>query len=108
MWVWIPLLQLNFSYRTCFEQGVPWHSGNYRVYIHSENAYVTWEEHTVTIILVENDKIFQDDKAITNAFINYFTNVTHSVGLKKKNIGLEKLFSKIVENFQKFWEFKED
>ena len=22
---------LNFRYRTCFEQGVPWHSGNYRV-----------------------------------------------------------------------------
>ena len=27
---------LNFRFRTCFEQGVPWHSGNYRVLIHSE------------------------------------------------------------------------
>ena len=27
---------LNFRYRTCFEQGVPWHSDKYRVQIHSE------------------------------------------------------------------------
>ena len=27
---------LNFKYRSCFEQGVPWHSGNYRPWIHSK------------------------------------------------------------------------
>ena len=27
---------LNFKFRSCFEQGVPWYSGNYRVWIHSE------------------------------------------------------------------------
>ena len=27
---------LNFMVHACFEQGVPWHSGNYRVWIHSE------------------------------------------------------------------------
>ena len=27
---------LNFRFRACFEQGVPWHSGNFRVWIHSE------------------------------------------------------------------------
>ena len=27
---------LNFRFRNCFEQGVPWHSGNYRMWIHSE------------------------------------------------------------------------
>ena len=26
----------NFRFRVCFEQGVPWHSGNYKVWIHSE------------------------------------------------------------------------
>ena len=26
---------LNFRFRTCLEQGVPWHSGNYRIWIHS-------------------------------------------------------------------------
>ena len=34
---------LNLKFHACFEQGVPWHSGNYRVWIHSENAYVTWQ-----------------------------------------------------------------
>ena len=29
---------LNFIFRTCFEQGVPWYSGNYRVLIHSETC----------------------------------------------------------------------
>ena len=29
---------LNFIFRTCFEQGVPRHSGNYRVWIHSETS----------------------------------------------------------------------
>ena len=27
---------LNFRFRTCFKQEVPWHSTNYRVWIHSE------------------------------------------------------------------------
>ena len=27
---------LNFRYRTCFEHGVPWQSGNYGVQIHSK------------------------------------------------------------------------
>ena len=27
---------LNFRYRACFGQGVPWYSGNYRVLIHSK------------------------------------------------------------------------
>ena len=27
---------LNFRFRACFKQGVPWHSGNYSVWIHSE------------------------------------------------------------------------
>ena len=27
---------LSFRFRTCFKQGVPWHSGNYRLRIHSD------------------------------------------------------------------------
>ena len=46
------------------------------------------------------DKILQDDKATANTFINYFTDVTDYLGLKKKTIGLEKPLSKIVENFR--------
>ena len=33
---------LNFRFCACFEQGVPWHSGNYRVWIHSEMR--TWHD----------------------------------------------------------------
>ena len=32
---------LNFRYHACFGQGAPWHSDNYRVYIHSK----TWMWH---------------------------------------------------------------
>ena len=31
-------IYLNVRYRACFEQGVFWHSGNYRVWIHSEKV----------------------------------------------------------------------
>ena len=43
---------LNFRFHACFEQGVPWHSGNYRVWIHSETHSVRWQEHAVNIIAV--------------------------------------------------------
>ena len=36
---------LNFRFCNCFEQGVPWHSGNYRVWIHSETR--TWHDKTI-------------------------------------------------------------
>ena len=44
--------QLIFEFRSCFEKGVPWHSGNYRVWIHSEPR--TW-----------HDKNVQSDKVIS-------------------------------------------
>ena len=36
---------LNFRFRVCFEQVVPWHSGNYRVWIHSETG--TWHDKNI-------------------------------------------------------------
>ena len=36
---------LNFRFHACFEQGVPWHSGNYRVWIHSETR--TWHDKNI-------------------------------------------------------------
>ena len=59
-----------------------------------------------TIILVENEKKSQDEKAIANTFNNYFTDVTHSLGLKEKNIGLENTLSKIVKNSRNFESIK--
>ena len=39
-WLWFEsrCSHLIFRYSTCFEQGVRWHSGNYRVWIHSETC----------------------------------------------------------------------
>ena len=44
---------LNFRYRACFEQGVPWDSGNYRVWIHSQKR--TWHDKNIQswTILIE-------------------------------------------------------
>ena len=42
---------LNFRFRNCFEEGVPWHWGNYRV-DSLWNAYVTWQEHTVLTLAI--------------------------------------------------------
>ena len=36
---------LNFTFRACFEQGDPWHSRNYRVWIHSEMR--TWHDENI-------------------------------------------------------------
>ena len=36
---------LNFRFRASFELGVPWHSGNYRVWIHSEAR--TWHDKNI-------------------------------------------------------------
>ena len=59
-----------------------------------------------TIILVEDEKILQEEKAIAITFNNYFTDATHSLGLKKKNIGLENSLSKIVKTFRNFESIK--
>ena len=53
----VPRITKNMSLeRHCFEQGVPWHSGIHRMYIHSETHM--WHDndgHTVRI-----KKIFLD------------------------------------------------
>ena len=36
---------LNFRFRVCFEQRVSWHSGNYKVWIHSETR--TWHDRNI-------------------------------------------------------------
>ena len=38
-------IHLNFRYRACFEEGILWHSGNYRVHIHSEMC--TWHDSNI-------------------------------------------------------------
>ena len=36
---------LNLKFRACFEQGVPWHSRNYRVFIHFQGR--TWHDQNI-------------------------------------------------------------
>ena len=47
-------------------------------------------------------KILQGQKATANTFNNFFTELTHSLGLKNKNIGLENIYSRIVKNVRNF------
>ena len=42
--------RLNFWFRACFEKGVPWYSGNYRVWIHSETR--AWHVTAYSILFV--------------------------------------------------------
>ena len=51
-------------------------------------------------------QIFQDGKAFASTFNYYFTDVIHSFGLKKKNVGLKNTISKIVKNFRNFQSIK--
>ena len=44
-WVRLPLLSLKLGYHACLEQGVPWHSGDYWVWIHSEIR--TWHDKNI-------------------------------------------------------------
>ena len=36
---------LSFRFRACFEQGVPWYLGNYRVWVHFETR--TWHDKNI-------------------------------------------------------------
>ena len=40
---------LNLRFLACFVQGVPWHSGNYRVWIHSEAC--TWRDKNIQLYI---------------------------------------------------------
>ena len=53
------------------------------------------------IILVEDDKNLTERKSYCKHFIVSHTDITHSLGLKKKNIGLQNTLSKIVKTFEK-------
>ena len=55
-WIWYgcgfdsSCSKLNFKFHACFEQGVPWHSGNYSAWIHSETR--TWHYKNIPLFLV--------------------------------------------------------
>ena len=47
---------LNSRYRASFEQGVPWYSGNYRAWIHSETH--TWYDNDIQSYLSCFNKVY--------------------------------------------------
>ena len=59
---------LNFKFHACFEQVVPWHSGNCRVWIHSETR--TWHDKSIQSIWDSNMRISFWKKSIFYYFIS--------------------------------------
>ena len=47
---------LNFRYRTCLEQGVPWHSCYYKVWIHSK--MLTWHDNNMLKFFFKSQENF--------------------------------------------------
>ena len=80
---------LNFRFSAGFEQGVPWHSGNYSV-DSPWNTHVTWQKHTVSYqyvmkIYIDTEvKGIQDEKiqrpqvaAVTTSLRYYSQKILH-------------------------------
>ena len=65
---------LNFRFRTCFEQGFSWHSGNYRMWIHSETY--TWHDNNIHSV-----KISLSAFMCANAFLYFVMSYFFSVKL---------------------------
>ena len=60
---------LNFRFRACFEQGVPWHSGNYRVWIHPETR--TWHDKNIQYDFLVFYQVFLSRQVKRCAIITY-------------------------------------
>ena len=73
---------LNFRFHACFEQGVPWHSGNYRVWIHSETR--TWHDKNIQYSPISSLSIFR------KIFEKYRYNRIYSFLCKHKLINTNK------------------
>ena len=72
---------LNFRFRTCFGQGYPWHSGNYRVRIHSKMR--TWHDKNIQLkiclffleLIFMNSYIWKLGESWYRSFTNFATNI---------------------------------
>ena len=60
---------LNFRFRACFEQGVLWHSGNYRVWTHPETR--TWHDKNIQYDFLEFYQVFLSRQVKRCAIITY-------------------------------------
>ena len=65
---------LNFRYYTCFKQGVPWHSGNYGVWIHFEKSI--WHDNNI-----QSTRIYSTGGWVTWPFSSSFLVVRITPGI---------------------------
>ena len=102
-WLWVRarLQSLNLRYRACFEQGVPWHSGIYRVWIHSE----TREWHDKNTQLIDCVNIWKTSEAANLVFQWIF--VLNSVKHNFFPVSIENLFTWIKAKVQSIGNCKE-
>ena len=63
----ILLQSLKLQIMCCFEQDVPWHLGNYRVYIHSETC--TWYKNIQSLMYIKKSKASKIDPSGTPASV---------------------------------------
>ena len=88
----VQLRHLNLRFRACFEQGVPWHSGNCRVWIHSETR--TWHDKNIQSSLGSLPRInislfllstFREE-LLRNPLLLHFNQIQHHFTLKNLNM----------------------
>ena len=58
---------LKFMFRDCFEEGVPWHSGNYRVWVNSKTR--TWHDKNMSL-MSHTDKFSEPCKSTCKVWLN--------------------------------------
>ena len=86
---------LNFRFRACFEQGVPWHSGNYRVWIHSETGM--WHDKNIQLYLPTNVYTLWHSKRRWK----YYTIESRNEHSQKKKIKMWNFYWSLQECLQK-------
>ena len=86
---WVLVYKLSgcgFGFRACFEQGVPWHSGNYRMWIHFETR--RWHEKNIQLklwLLCQNS-YFAEDFIFDIWLASKCTSNTNKYSLQTQNI----------------------
>ena len=76
---------LNFRFRVCFEQGLPWHSNNYRVWIHS--VMPTWHDQNI-----QSNSMYRE---VLTTQLNYLASSAKwlSAGYEQSGFGFESSWS---------------
>ena len=82
---------LNFIYRASFEQGLPWHSGNNRVWIQSKTR--TWHDQNIQ----QNEKSFRFFKCYNDSLDSFVKCARVNILRGYKKIFGEKIYKIALE-----------